>query len=881
MSAKWQRSKQWDDEFFPAWAWPARALLRAFSSITLAVCLLSCIALYAILASVPIGLIAQLPTVVVYGLTLLVAVGVLAVLPVAIAWRVARKSLGIERRTCFAGTTLLLLVLATLAAWLWATFIWPELRFEPATGRGLRLFAPFCERYKATTLRRLPGLEMSELEFYSWWPLRIVLLAFVLNMVTATVRRIEFVFVNLGVLTVHTGIVTIALGSLYYKGLKLEGDVLLLAGEPGPDGTPTPGPLVQNFYDNTRVALWVNQRGLWEQRPLEAVPRYNDYNLALGLGTTAREAVGRTEARPAQERTLDLLVPPAPTPKTDQPHRVDPDVRVRVVGYASYAAADAVRDWLRAEPPAAGAAANPVRFVELHAQLPEDAAPKPALRFFLVPTRPAERIALSQLFALEYTSGMSAQRWADLTGPLPGGGDDEASAGGALHAIIVEVPDPAGGPGYKAVYPAEPGSAIDIGASGYRVAVEDVLPQPPLQIITEGYRGATSSVAIVRVTPPTGPAFTRYVYHRFPEINQDLLDTVNDRGMPTRRDADPAIRIAYVDASLVQVYLDEREDGSVRAAVRLPGGPATVTERIEPGGVLEEFITRRDPATDPRIDLVLTDRWEHAEPVERPRSVPESERQNEDVGTHARAMMAVEVSVSPANGPEARAPGSANWSRVVWLPFTRYLGVGLDTERKVTLPDGREITLAFGRVAHRLPGFRIQLVDFQAVKYEHRGAERDYQSLVRVIPDGIDFTLYEHVTKLNAPLQAPFMWNEEEYSWFGNAARTLASRLNPGQFKFSQSGWDRQTWEQSQAAVDRGEIARPFVSFTILGVGNNPGIHVIAAGGVLMSLGIPWAFYVKPWILKRRKRRLQAELAAKGLADAARATPRPLPVGLS
>jgi hypothetical protein len=59
-------------------------------------------------------------------------------------------------------------------------------------------------------------------------------------------------------------------------------------------------------------------------------------------------------------------------------------------------------------------------------------------------------------------------------------------------------------------------------------------------------------------------------------------------------------------------------------------------------------------------------------------------------------------------------------------------------------------------------------------------------------------------------------------------------------------------------------LPRPFAQFTILGVGNNPGIHIIALGGILMVLGIPWAFYVKPALLRRRKLAIQRELMAAG-----------------
>jgi hypothetical protein len=180
----------------------------------------------------------------------------------------------------------------------------------------------------------------------------------------------------------------------------------------------------------------------------------------------------------------------------------------------------------------------------------------------------------------------------------------------------------------------------------------------------------------------------------------------------------------------------------------------------------------------------------------------------------------------------------------------------------VRLGDGRTIALSFGRRSYVLPGFMVQLLDFTMEAYDHRGAPRDYQSLVRVLPTGDSFQPYDHVTKLNAPLQAPFEWLDDRRSWLANAWGTFTSRLSPYQFKFSQAGWDRSGWEQTQAATDRGEMPRPVARFTILQVGNNPGIHVIAAGGVLMSVGIPWAFYVKPWLLRRRKKRLEADLAA-------------------
>ncbi len=878
MSLKWRRSRQWDDEHFPAWAWPAKALLRAFSSIPLAVALLSLIVVYAILASVPIGLLALAPTYLFYGITLVLTVLAGAVLPVLAFVRATR---GIGRRwwsgsgASFAVVLMLGLGLAVLGAMAWRSLLWPALQYDPLSGRGVRFLASFCDRYKAVTLRRLPGLEMSELEFYSWWPLRVILVAFVVNMIVATVRRIEFIFVNLGVLTVHTGIVVIALGSLYYKGLKLEGDTLLFAGEPGPDGVPTAGAPQRAFYDNTLVSLWVSQRnrgGHWEQRPLAGVPRYNDYDLRAAGGPTLLEAVGRapdTSTDAGRRLSVSVARPPAEARAGGAP--VDADISFRIVGYATYA--EPALDWIRSSPDASGSV-GPAWLLSLHSELPDEAghvSDAPIAGLFFLPDRPARRSVENEAFGIEFFRGASEARWAELATELPPGTD---------HALLVEVPGPAGTPNaeaFRAVYPVRPGQEQAIGTTGYTLRVEELLDRPPFPIITPGYRDADSSVAIVRVNGPgpSGTSYQRWVYHRFPEISQDMLEERNAQGMPLRRDADPGIRITYLDASRRQVFIDERPDGAVRAIVREPGGRVTALGGLAPGGEI--------PIVE-KVRLRLAERWPGVVEFERPAPVSEGRRDNSEVGTHSRAFLGVEVSVPrPPAGPDG-APREG-WRRVVWLPFTRYLGVGMGTERTLALPDGRTLDLAFGRRLHALPGFLIQLVDFQAIMYEHGGPPRDYQSIVRVVPTGgpagAAFEAYEHVTRLNAPLQAPFMWSEGR-SWLANAIGKAASRLSPRQFKFSQSGWDSEGWERTRALAEQGQLPRAYATYTILGVGNNPGIHVIAGGAILVAVGIPWAFYVKPMILRMRKRRLRREIEDSEVrfrSDGAARAPKNEPVG--
>lgn len=855
MSQKWIRSKRWDDQHLTGVLTPVKWVLRALSSIPLAVVLLVLVSIYGVLASVPIGLLAVLPTKLFYWTTVAITIGLVAVVPVYVAVRMM-KARGVARPARFAVASVGLVGLSVAAVALWNAAVWPHLRFDPIDKTGVRFFADFVDRYESTALRRLPGLEMSELEFYDWWPLRVVLILFVINMVVATVRRIEFNFLNIGVLTVHTGIVTIALGSIYYNGHKQEGDMALLAGSVDAEtGRPGLGRAETGFYDNTDTALWVSvdpTRG-WEQRRLRGLPRYNDYNLdALNTGNT-QPVKGLRDFGP-----IDVRVPGGDPSAPAERRAVDPSVSFRIVGYSPYAELE--ERWITGGP----GEGLPMRTVEAYL-LGDEAkklgadADRPQSTWRLIPEVPAQRSATLELLAVEYTRGMPAERWAAITAPTPAG---------ARHALVVEHP----ASGFRSVYAASKGATIVVGETGYTLEVKDLAAQPPFPIITRGYENASSSLAIVGVTPPADAdgtpavAYERYVYHRFPEISQDMLAELNDRGMPKRRDAEPSLKIWYVDASLLQVYLDEDPTtGLVRASVRLPGGQAVVTPNLSVGGRVQ---------VAPSLVFQLGERQESARRVELPRVVPESDRDRQRVGNHENAVVAVEV-MAPTRDSEGKV---GTWTQTVWVPFTKYIGVGEDTRRNVRLPDGSTLAVAFGRVRHEFwPPMAIRLVDFEMTPYPHSDTPRDYRSDLLVLkrwergdrmvgPGGDERgagSVLEAHTSLNDPLlvRTPFVARADAPG-FVNFLGWVVSLVAPNQYKFAQAGWDQSGWRETSAAAVRGELPKPYARFTILGVGNNPGIYVIAAGAVMMSVGIPWAFYVKPALIRRRKKKIQSQLAA-------------------
>lgn len=794
MSAKWERSKRWDDTHLTGALRPVKHVLRAFSSIWLAVILLSFVSLYSVLASVPIGMLALIPTYVIYGATALIAIGLIAALPVLLA----RRLLPLSGAGRFAFTVVTGLVLTAAALQLWATFAWPRLQYDPVHETGLRLFSEFVARYDATTLRRLPAFEMTEPQFYAWWPLRLALLLFVVNMITTTVRRIEFSFPNIGVLTVHSGIVILALGSMHYQALKQEGDMLLIA--PTSEGVDA-GPLVSNFYDRDLAALWINQGGRgWEQRPLPDLPRYNDY----GFGDAA-------------DRRLDLppMIGPGPS--------VDDDIALKVTGYASYA--ELQEGWRIVEDPVPGADTSPLLDVRLLSSISQDGGGEERtvgdLR--LAAASPADRVASlgDGVITIEYVPPDHERSWRRLTSDWPGSGS---------HALALSAP----GAEEPVVIMVEPGESHEY--AGHGLEVLELLPRPPFPIITAGYEGARSAVAVLEVSPPEGDPYTRYVYHRFPEINQDVLG-VSEEGRPDRRNADPAINIEYLHSRGINVYL--RTGGEW--AIRLPGGEirtgrASVGERI---------------SLLPGVSLAIDAAHEQGMFEEHPLATPAAERERDMIGNHMKAAMRVEASL----------PGE--WRRSVWIPFTKYMGLEAQNTRTLTLPDGRTLRLAFGRLSRQLPGMALQLVDFEMVPYAHSDVPRDFFSQVRIV-DLARGETYVETTRLNDPLvhHVPFRASDEQPA-LANALGWLITRIAPNQYKFSQAGWDAQGWRESAQAVKEGRADRPQASFTILGVGNNPGIYIIATGAVLVAIGIPWAFYIKPLIMRRRRDRLKREHAAR------------------
>ncbi|MBM3886286.1 MAG: hypothetical protein FJ361_10715, partial [Gemmatimonadetes bacterium] len=74
-------------------------------------------------------------------------------------------------------------------------------------------------------LRQWRPFEMTEFEWFHWWPFDVMLGLLCANLTVTTLRRIPFRPVNYGVWMIHSGIIMLVVGSVIYFGTKVEGEV--------------------------------------------------------------------------------------------------------------------------------------------------------------------------------------------------------------------------------------------------------------------------------------------------------------------------------------------------------------------------------------------------------------------------------------------------------------------------------------------------------------------------------------------------------------------------------------------------------------------------------------------------------------------------------
>ena len=78
-------------------------------------------------------------------------------------------------------------------------------------------------------MRQWRPFELTEFEWFHWWPFQLLMGLLAANLVTTTLRRIPLRVVNLGVWMIHSGIIILIIGSVIYFGTKVEGEAPVLS----------------------------------------------------------------------------------------------------------------------------------------------------------------------------------------------------------------------------------------------------------------------------------------------------------------------------------------------------------------------------------------------------------------------------------------------------------------------------------------------------------------------------------------------------------------------------------------------------------------------------------------------------------------------------
>lgn len=181
-----------------------------------------------------------------------------------------------------------------------------------------------------------------------------------------------------------------------------------------------------------------------------------------------------------------------------------------------------------------------------------------------------------------------------------------------------------------------------------------------------------------------------------------------------------------------------------------------------------------------------------------------------------------------------------DWSQEVAVPFQEWIFENEWTGGQVRLPQtGDVLQLQLGNTSLQMPAL-VTLEKFELVNYP--GGTPQTANLFRDFKSTITITDRET----------------------GESRQAVVHMNNPVYF----GGLGDSEWTLFQARFDRENQ-----SFTVLGVGNRPGVWVMTAGCTLMVIGLLWAFYLKPVIIQRMKERALKQAAQRRpKADAATPT---------
>lgn len=698
--------------------------------------------------------------------------------------------------------------------------------------------------------------ELTEFQYFNHWVFVGLIGLFCVTLTVSTVRRIPFNPRNLGVLTVHTGLLVLCAGSVVYFGGKIEGDVLLeapriqilstaraRAGQNAVFGTlaaaegevwDTNMPMIGGHY---RVEVGeVRHKGMETGAQVElSVTVGDDAPRSVSLGRDGSQPHSSRlnehvflslEPANAENRFYDQQTPVLiVTHGGDEPQTYElpqlpyyherstqqaveiHDTSGQVVASSRCWSVPGLEQWQMPielnRPDSNIQSAWPMRieidgylpYAELRSKpVPGGSGVNPIVKVGLTGPSSTDENWILAMFARGSMLELADGTAAEFRWLDEDTEIDERWTGPleGRHVLDVFVKDQ----GVHHQYDVNVGSVVQVEGTDYRLKVEQLRPSWPL--MTAGFEQARTPIALVWVESPTR-SFQRSVLERYPQLNQDR-DRAGKKILDAGGLVDENLDIRYFDASRDHFMLFAGNDLAPTVIHTAPGGKRTV-RTLKRGETFAPYA-----GASLTLEAFIVRPTTVTEPVviplERRRPLSDVRRTQSLVRVHVQSTI-------------------RDWETRVWIPFSQYnLADPMTQPTRVDhIPELGTIRVVYGRAVRRLPT-RLVLERLKTDYYPGREQASGWTSTIRYEDPESGQTLRRKV-------------------WLNNTA-TIG----------------RWTFYQANAASDG-------VSFTGLGVGNRDGVLTMLGGCALIALGMVYAFCAKPLLIRRRKRRLAETAAAK------------------
>ncbi|MCH2160934.1 MAG: hypothetical protein MK085_03570 [Phycisphaerales bacterium] len=752
-------------------------------------------------------------------------------------------------------------------------------------------------------IRQRPFFEMTEFEWFHWWPFDALLLLICMVMVTTTIRKIPFKTVNLGVWMIHSGIIILCIGSVIYFWSKVEGDTPVIRRALTAKLVTTSEDGSVEVLDSVRFVAMPGNRatlGRGEERYDFQISSIDpNWEMLSGEDKGMRAFSVNVMVTAPEDRFIRQLIAGRPEYTEDLIFTEDPTQpfqrSVKVTGerltntdvvieldyesarwlylrndlsksWALYLREFGSEDWVErpidgrflyndyiADPdwvwnPGTGSARLTARPMDI--AIPAVSEDDPAADVIFQATGFLRYAHMrSQAGVGGRGTAINPVVWLEASVPasdlsesftLMAFDPDRASAdnGNLLFRWIEE----------EAAFEqflVQPTLTVAIPELG--ISVEHPLDNASLaqmgddlvEIEGTGYgfriRGLENnlsigeqvlSVAIVDLKTPKGQ-YSRWVFDE-PALTRDVIDgaPIVDAGHTGTLLADPSIQVTYTPGSegAVLVVVGGPEENQLRMISPEVGGGKKVTD-----------MTVGQPIELPGGLQLEATRYSSRAVIEtKPLVVPMAERVRDAKEFFSRLRVR-------ADGMD----GGAKWLRFHMYPFDNEREVlrrHLYRPTVVALEDGRMIELLFSRRRMPLPA-EIALEEFAVDAYfgEYQDDRvsaniRDYRSMLR-------------------------FRDTAEASWSAATPVSMNKPVEYGGYWYFQAQWD-----PPAAAQGPNDQASLGLNYTVLGVGNRHGVYIQLAGCIVAVIGMIYAFYIKPIIKQRARRRIYETARGSGAA---------------